>query len=247
MSCLLVDLGNTRCKLALGADGAISRPLVASYDDGATLDGYLTAHATGLPVLIASVANASATSAFVARLQDAGLAPIRLIKSTDQLPMISNGYRKPEQLGIDRLLAMVAARAVVAGPLCVVDAGTAVTIDFVDAGGQHLGGFILPGQLMARDCLLAKTAIPQDPEIEANAVVGRDTATAVALGARYAVAGVVEHFVAAKAGLGNDQPPRVVVGGGDAAIFAPLLPPNCITLNDLVLRGLAVVAANEGG
>ena len=247
MTCLLVDLGNTRCKLALGADGVISQTLVVRYDDGAALDGYLTAYATGLPVLMASVANASATSAFAARLQDAGLGQIRLIKSTDQLPTISNGYRKPDQLGVDRLLAMVAARAVVAGPLCVVDAGTAVTIDFVDAGGQHLGGFILPGQLMARDCLLARTAIPHDPEIEANAMLGRDTATAVALGARYAVAGLVEHVVAGKAGVCYDQPPRVVVGGGDAAIFAPLLPPDCITLDHLVLRGLAVVAANEGG
>ena len=246
MSYLLADLGNTRCKLAVSEGDALSVPFVSPYDDGAALTAYLSARPTGLPVLIASVANRSATAAFVAQLEAAGVGKIRLIGSTDPLPWVRNGYRKPEQLGVDRLLAMVAARAVVDGPLCVVDAGTAVTIDFVDASGQHLGGFILPGQLMARDCLLAKTAIPHDPEIEADARLGRDTATAVALGARYAVAGLVGHFVAASDMADHERPVRVVIGGGDADVFAPLLPAGCIKLDHLVLRGLAVVAANEG-
>ena len=58
---------------------------------------------------------------------------------------LRNGYRDPAQLGVDRWLAMCAAWQQFPGSLCVVDAGTAVTIDVVAADGAHSGGLILPG------------------------------------------------------------------------------------------------------
>lgn len=243
MSRLLVDLGSTRCKLAVGEQGAISQVFSAGYDEHTAIADYLARHAADRPTLLASVAKPAVTASFVARIAAASSLPVREVRSTDAVPLVVSGYRKPDQLGVDRLLAMVAARAYVRGPLCVVDAGTAITIDLIDAAGHHLGGFILPGEALARDCLLANTAIPCDPETEPGAIIGRDTPTAVVLGTRYAVTGLVEYLVEGRGRPQSDQPIRVVVGGGDAGTFAALLPAGCITLDHLVLRGLAFLDA----
>ena len=240
MNALLVDLGNTRAKLARAQGGQITDVCSVSATDVQALAGHVTRLVEpGMDAWVASVAGADATAAVVALIASRVNSPVRQIRAVDPVPLVSNGYRKPEQLGVDRLLAMVAARARVAAPVCVIDAGTAVTIDLVDASGQHLGGFILPGLRMMRESLLAGTSIPSDAEFQPGDELGRDTATAVALGSRYAIAGVVERFVV------NTEPRmHVVLGGGDARELIAFLPSGCITLDHLVLRGLAVVAAS---
>ena len=249
MTALLADLGNTRWKLAAVEHGELGRIASGGYDDVAVLRSALGAH-VGLAeqVLLASVAGEQRTADFVALLARLLPVPVRRLRSTDAMPDLRSGYRqKPEQLGIDRLLAMVAARARSRGPVCVVDAGTAVTIDFVDAQGQHLGGFILPGLRLARECLLANTAIPRDEAVDDQADLGRDTPTAVALGTRQAVTAIVERFTVGRAALSRREPVTTFVGGGDARHFLGLMPQPYRELDHLVLRGLAAVAASGVG
>ncbi|MDJ0738237.1 MAG: type III pantothenate kinase [Gammaproteobacteria bacterium] len=248
MSALVVDLGNTRWKLAVARDGRLGPVTGGDHgDDGKPADG-LPKQAAGVTrLLVASVADAGIADPVIAGLEDALGLTARRISNSDRVPGVVAGYRKPEQLGVDRLLAMVAARAVSRAPLCVIDAGTALTIDFVDAAGQHLGGFILPGSALFRDCLLANTAIPRDPAVHAGDVLGRDTPTAVAQGARQAVAGIVERFLTGSQALFGELQPDLVIGGGDAELFAPLMPVRCIKLEHLVLRGLAVIDGHGEG
>lgn len=66
-------------------------------------------------------------------------------------------YRDPQRLGVDRWLAMLAAYNDAAAPVCVIDAGSAVTIDLVDASGRHQGGYIVPGARLQRSALLRDT------------------------------------------------------------------------------------------
>ncbi len=245
MNALLLDLGNTRWKMARAMGADIGSVVSGSYDDVA---GLLTAAQTPgdspQMALVASVVDTQTTD----RVIDVLARDIRLrvtrIRSTDPMPNLVAGYRRPEQLGVDRLLAMVAVRARSEQPFCVVDAGTAVTVDFVDPRGQHLGGFILPGIRMSRDCLLRNTSIPRDDQIDEQALLGRDTPTAVALGIRCAVAGLVERFTIGSAALFPRQEVQVFVGGGDAERFLGLLPKPCFKIDHLVLRGLAAVAAS---
>lgn len=245
MSTLLLDLGNTRWKAALGNGGDIGPVLSGDYADFDNLHDGLPRGAAGVArVLIASVVDAERTAALQRRLAATVQAPVRRVLATDPMPNVRSGYRKPEQLGVDRLLAMVAARACTTAPFCVIDSGTAVTLDFVDAGGDHQGGFILPGIRLFRDCLLSNTSIPRDSAIHAADTLGRDTPTAVALGARYAVAGIVERFLIGQQRLFGDQATEVFVGGGDAQQYLALLPSPCTKIDNLVLRGLAVIAAS---
>lgn len=244
MTVLLLDLGNSRWKMTIVSDGQIGPVQSGDYADPAALSAVAGRNPESISAIwLSSVAGNNTTRLIAGTLQDALAAPVRQVDSMDPMPDLVSGYRRPEQLGIDRLLAMVAARARTQKPLCVVDAGTAVTIDFVDSTGQHLGGFILPGQRLFRDCLLANTSIPRDDRVESQAVLGRDTPTAVALAGRYAVTGIVERFTSGSAKLFPGQEVQVFVGGGDSDLFSEILPRPCIKLDHLVLRGLAVMAA----
>lgn len=245
MTALLLDLGNTRWKMARAVGGEIGDVCSGPYGEMSGLAAAARDEPTGITqLLLASVVDPQTTDGIVACLQDVTGLPVKRIASTDRMPNMVSGYQRPEQLGVDRLLAMVAARARDTRPLCVVDAGTAITVDFLDGEGQHLGGFILPGIRMSRDSLLAGTSIPRDEAVDEHAILGRDTPTAVALGAQYAVAGLVERFVSGSAALFPGRVVHTFVGGGDAQRFLGLLPQPCSTLDHLVLRGLAVVAAS---
>ena len=84
--------------------------------------------------------------------------PPEFASSTDTAAGVRNGYSNPAQLGVDRWLAVIGAFHRHRDACCVVDAGTALTIDGVDATGQHLGGFIVPGPRLMVESLLTGTS-----------------------------------------------------------------------------------------
>lgn len=95
-------------------------------------------------------------------------------------------------MGVDRWLAMLGARERQSGRLCVVDAGSALTIDIVDAQGCHEGGYIIPGPtLMERALLLDTDRVRFDEEVGYALSPGRSTAVAVRHGIALAQAGAV--------------------------------------------------------
>ncbi len=71
---------------------------------------------------------------------------------------VVNGYDNPAQLGADRWAALIGARGLHAGPALVVMAGTATTVDCLDAQGVFRGGLILPGLDLMRRSLARNTA-----------------------------------------------------------------------------------------
>ena len=113
-----------------------------------------------------------------------------------------NGYRDPAQLGADRWHAMIAARQSFPGqPLVVVCAGTATTVDSVDASGRFLGGAIAPGTSLMADSLAHGTA--GLPRSAGRPVAMPDnTDDSIATGVADALAGLVERRVRAFGRLG---------------------------------------------
>ncbi len=75
-----------------------------------------------------------------------------------QRTTLTNAYADVSKHGTDRWAALIAASDEFSSPLCVISAGTAITLDLVDAGGQHLGGRILPGFQTMRIALLQQAA-----------------------------------------------------------------------------------------
>jgi len=158
---------------------------------------------------------------------------------------LKNAYEEPAKLGVDRWLAMLAAWDCARGALCVIDCGSAITIDLVDHTGLHHGGYIVPGVAMMRNALLAGTdrvrfeATGSDPSDEP----GKSTAAAVTNGTHAAAVGLIEHaFALMSRRVSNPSP---VITGGDALTLAPFLQIAADYQPDLVLDGLSVMARLE--
>lgn len=148
------------------------------------------------------------------------------------------GYSDPAKLGIDRWLAMLAARARFSGALVVVDLGSAATFDVLDGIGQHLGGYILPGLKLAREALAQGTeSVKVELLDDGQAGLGINTAQAVNRG-------VLAAWVALAENLAKRHNATIVVGGGDAEVLCGLLEQGEY-YPDMVLDGLDI-AVGEG-
>jgi type III pantothenate kinase len=169
-------------------------------------------------------------------------------------------YADPSRLGVDRWLALVGARARTGGPCLIVDAGTAVTYDLLLPEGRHLGGLILPGAELMRRSLLDGTGIPgpgpsQGSESEGRSTIegpaecrpdpwAAETWSAVAAGSREALAALADRLydrLAERAG----SAPTLLLTGGDSGRLAPAIDRPLQLVPDLVLRGLARLAAED--
>jgi type III pantothenate kinase len=145
-----------------------------------------------------------------------------------------NCYEYPERLGVDRWMVMIGARQITEGPCCVIDAGTALTIDMIHGNGKHLGGLIVPGLSLMFGCLESGTAIPGYAEQLSDNNLGCSTNTAIQLGCLRALAGVVEKTLH-DTGLVD---PKVLLTGGDATLLASVVNYPLTIVPDLVLQGL---------
>ena len=239
------DIGNSRAAFGLVVDGRVDRvvhvPLVALEDLAVTLqiDPTISGSMHRAPLVVCSV-NPQATE----RLRR--LAPEitrgTMIVARDEFPVpVRAAVDFPERVGVDRLLAGLAAHRHAGGACVVVDVGTAMTVDAVDAGGTFLGGHILPGPTLAARSLHHYTAaLPEVPFVHGDRPpepVGRNTEAAIRAGLVHGLAGAVDRLVrCTRDALGGDAP--VVATGGGLEIILPA----CTSLGDvrpnLVLEGL---------
>lgn len=99
-----------------------------------------------------------------------------LIIGKDILVAVKNLYRKPKQVGQDRLVNAYAGIALYGAPLIIVDFGTAITFDVISKNKEYLGGMILPGLKISLESLADKTALlPKIRLQEPKEFIGRDT------------------------------------------------------------------------
>ena len=148
---LLVDLGNSRLKWVWLEAGRVGQAAALSHraeDLRRQLDtGWGRMSAPGR-VMLASVANSQRTEAFRAWVKGRWGLTVEQVYSRDKALGVTNAYAEPRHLGVDRWLALIAVHRRFPGPACIVDCGSAITIDGLAADGRHLGGLILPGLAM---------------------------------------------------------------------------------------------------
>ncbi len=151
-------------------------------------------------------------------------------------------YRRPYELGADRLANAVAAYSRYRDAIIVVDYGTATTFDCVSPRGEYLGGSIAPGLVLAAEALFKGTS--RLPRVELFArpktALGQDTASAIQAGIIYGFAGLTEGIIAQ---LLREfaQRPKIIATGGLAPVMAPYCPSIEEVLPDLVLEGLEII------
>ena len=246
MTALLLDIGNSRIKWGVLDDGAIHRTGHISHDR--IQDQGLAALTSRLPRTVDTVfaSNVAGTS-FATRLSGVvGMhchADVRFARSEKEACGVTNSYRQPRRLGVDRWVAMIGAWAEVGSACIIVDAGTAVTVDALDAKGGHRGGQIIPGVTLMAGSLAARASdIPNIQRRAASPSNGMDmfattTAGAVGQGALNAVTGAIER--AARAMRSDLGDATIILTGGDASRILKSLDEDAIHRPHLVLQGLA--------
>jgi type III pantothenate kinase len=247
MNALLVDIGNSRIKWAFFAGDRLGKAQAAEYSGWRPRDfarRVMGSRRDIERILVSNVAADDVTDALDAGARLAGVPQPERVATRRRACGLTVGYIDPWRLGVDRLLAMIAAHYRFPGrPVCAVAVGTAMTIDLVGVDGQHQGGAIIPAPtLMVSSLLDGTSGIRRRAQGGARgrgpALFGRSTRAAVEQGARYAAAAAVDRAVSeARALVGRT--PKLVMTGGGAPALRPLIRSASLLAPDLVLEGLA--------
>jgi type III pantothenate kinase len=245
VSVLLVDIGNTRIKWSvlrgekLGRQKALEHAGLTARD----LERQLFATRGITRVVAASVASGRLNRLLAATCRRKTGLTCEFVASARNAAGLTTRYKEPWRLGVDRFMAVIAAYHIArARGACVVDLGTAMTIDLVDPLGVHQGGAIVPGpELMVGSVLKNTVGIARRASgaAQAKGMFALDTRAAIAQGARYAAAAVIDRAVS-EAQRVLQRTPLVLLTGGAAVQIEPLLHCSYVSVPDLVLRGVAL-------
>lgn len=240
---LLVDIGNTNLKWAVGESGSAGDLRTVRHHGGLPIDLHAAWEQLAPPdrILVSNVAGDKMACAVQRACRSYWEREPRFARTKPGSYGVTIAYEQPERLGVDRWLTLIAARRVCEGPVLIVDAGTAVTFDLLLADGRHLGGLILPGIDLMRDSLLAGTHIPRVEPEELDGQWAADTGTAVAAASIQAPAALAERLYDRLTDLAGVDP-AFILTGGDAERLLPALHRRAVQQPDLVLQGLALLA-----
>ena len=257
---LLIDIGNSRIKWAMCVAGALQgADAIEHQGDVAAVNAMLDAVATPpTGVRAANVAGDRFGMRVAGIVRERWGLPVRFAVTQQRTGPVRNGYDDFRQLGIDRWLAIIAAVDQFAGSVCIVDAGTAITIDAVASGGVHLGGYIIPGLDLMRQSLGDETGdlrrLVGDQQQVADRLpaldhktqgfitqglitLGHSTAEAIEGGAVAGVCCLIDRCISTLRGSETD--PTLVMTGGDAQRLMSHLDVAAQHRPQLVLEGLA--------
>jgi type III pantothenate kinase len=248
---LLIDLGNSRLKVALPVPGGGIRLLGEARHRAVGVEAALAvALGGGVPrgvagALCANVAGEAAGRALREALLAHGLGRLDLLRPDREAGGVRCAYPEPSRLGADRWAALLGARGLTDGACLIVDAGSALTIDAMAPGGVHLGGWIIPGLHMMLEALESRTgdlrALRQASLGVAAGEFPADSGPAMEEGAIMAAAGAVR-VARERLEASCGRAPRLLLTGGDAGLLLPALTGG-EHVPELVLQGLARAAA----
>ncbi len=152
---------------------------------------------------------------------------------------------RPEAVGADRLVNAVAAHERYKGALIVVDFGTATTFDVVAENGDYEGGVIAPGINLSAEALhQAAAMLPRVGFHRTQAVIGKDTVSAMQSGMYWGYVGLTEGLIA-RIKAEYQKPMTVIATGGLASIFHRQVTTIDYADPDLTVRGLTLLYARN--
>lgn len=232
---LTIDQGNSGAKISLWDDTELVDTVIGARLTPSSVDNFVKGRHLSGAIYCSVVEN---NGPVINKLSHLARCVYRLNPSTP-LP-IKIDYSTPSTLGSDRVAAAVGAWCEFQGhDILVVDAGTAVTYDYVDATGTYRGGNIAPGITMELKALNQFTArlplvpFPEDMASMRDTLLGRDTAEAITLGSVYSVVASIGYY--------RSRLPEgtvVVLGGGCGHHLAPLCGFDVHVDEHLVSKGL---------
>jgi type III pantothenate kinase len=242
---LLIDAGNTRVKSALlDAEGHLEPLFNVGY---AELEGIpLTAAVSA--VWLAVVSGGERHQAVERWIEQQVQLPIQQIQSEASAFGVTNAYAQPNSLGVDRWLAMIGAYNEQAKATLIIDAGTAITADWIDANGVHLGGWIAPGvDLMQQSVTSRAPRVFNDPNVawgKANQL-GCSTPEGLANGVVNGFVGLIRQAIHVTETELDWFDYRVLFSGGSMPLLPADIKRRGELRTELVLQGLSYYAAQS--
>lgn len=258
-SLVLVSVGNTRTRFACvlaeqGSGGRLEPSQVLVNDDAGAIAAAIAEAAEkqeGEPTAIIASVNHPAAEQIENALHRADVKVVRFGRDIEIPILHTLDDAGAKSVGQDRLLDALGAYARSEQACVVIDAGTAVTVDFVDGQGTFHGGAIAPGVQMMVRALHEQTAalplvkitremLPPQTDSESDDAIppfGKDTAHAIALGVASSVRGLTHHLIDRYAAFYKAYP-RVVATGGDAPLLFEGDPLVETIVPDLTLIGM---------
>jgi len=255
---LAIDIGNSRIKWAVFKNNKIQHSGVFEYDV-AHLDDAIN-HAN-LPVnvktiAVSCVANADVKNRINKCLSEKISKPVQFAKTQSAQCGVTNSYALPDNMGVDRWLAMIAAfnlyKIKSDEALCVIDCGTAITFDVLNAQGVHAGGLIMPGyQTMVQSLLKETSNIQQaagagiaESFASMQSGLASSTKQAVSKGCAQLVAGGLSSLIDRQKKESSVKL-RCIITGGDGQWLSDALNYENTYHPFLVLQGLNIATVSE--
>ena len=241
---LLFDIGNTRVKWAYYSDADIqsSGSIKAVDVCKSVLDETFSASAQPDSIWISNVGSAEVLEAVVDGCTDLYKVTPTILKISASSHGILNKYQSQDTLGVDRWVAAIGARLLVpTGDVIIVDAGTAVTIDWLSHKEVFEGGVILPGFSLMHSSLIKNTAGIKAKFSQSQKIIGRTTEECVNSGVSYGLVGAIDRMVhEIQQVIVKDS--TIILTGGSAPLIDAMSKFDMIVQPDLVLLGVASIA-----
>ena len=229
---LLIDIGNSRIKYALACVG---------QNDFEVLHCELIAELATViqsvkKVLVASVGKILLVEELQSLCQQHQV-ECQVIHTQAEIFNIKCAYAQYSNMGVDRWLALLAARKLTDLPVAVLDLGTANTCDII-IDNQHIGGWIAPGFQMMKQALTNNTQkVFSDNNVPFGLTLGTSTPECVNFGCLAALQGFVTMAETQLASRTENY--QIMITGGDQSLFAQIKQPNLHYFPNLVLLGLS--------
>jgi len=236
---LIIDIGNSRTKLAVCKNDTFIELLQIESDNLNLFQEHINNLTTSfyeIKNVIVSIVRKE--SDFFSEFLKNKLKEIIFLSEKTKIP-IKNLYKTPEKLGKDRLAAVVGANFLFPErDVLVFDAGTALTIDFINKNGEYFGGNISPGLTLRYKALNYFTGnLPLlQADINFETLSGDSTNTAIQAGVQNGIIFECRSYIEEYSKKYENL--KVIFTGGDTNFFANRLKKNIFAEENLVLIGL---------
>lgn len=240
---LLIDIGNSRVKWARSEPGQCVFGGAFATDAFSLVDAcerQMAELARPEAVLASNVAGERVGEVLTGWMSARWGVPVRFVRSEASALGVVNAYVNPAQLGVDRWLGLIGAWRIRRDACCIVSAGTALTVDLLDAEGRHRGGVIGPGLAMMRTALASLEALGGAAE-SGDGFFCNSTGLALSSGILHSAVGLIRESLGRAAALLGAEP-ELVLSGGDAETLRPHIEAPVRLVPHLVLEGLHALA-----
>lgn len=230
---LVLDFGNTFTKIGVFEANDLVENSVFKKEDISSILNFIRKFDKINSVILSSVTNYNKT------IENELLKyPCIVLNESTKIP-ITNQYETPQALGKDRLAGAVAGHFLFPdNAVLIIDAGTCITIDFVNEKGEFYGGAILPGLEMKLNALHNFTEKLPLIDLSYNNIplIGTNTKNSILSGiingTIYEIDGFIDSYSSVYKNL------KIILSGGDAKYFEKKLKNKNFAISNIVLIGL---------